>query len=173
MNNKDDETKRHLRFMSHALKAAGKALLKDEVPIGAVVFDPKGKIVATSYNMVHAKKCQTEHAEIRAIKRACKKLGDWRLDGYWVYVTLEPCTMCYGLMRLCRISGLVYGAESNLFSYRIDSGIDLDVYKKDKIEIISGVMRDEAVGFLKHFFKNKRKKGECGKEQCFEICERS
>ena len=155
--------------MKFALAAARRALAKDEVPIGAVVVDPEGVVVATAYNMMHSKKDQTEHAEMRAIKKACKKLGDWRLDGYWVYVTLEPCTMCYGLMRLCRISGIVYGAESTLFGYRLDKDIDLGVYKKDTIEVVGGVLQNEAVDMLKVFFKKKRKKGEYRKEQCFEI----
>lgn len=136
------------------------ALKKDEVPIGAIVVDPSGVIVARAYNRVHKTKCQTEHAEIRAINRACKKLGDWRLDGYKIYVTLEPCLMCYGLIRLCRISTLVYGAESSIFGYRLDKGINLDVYKKDAIEVIGGVLKDEAVNILGSFFKHKRKKGE-------------
>ncbi|MFC1842670.1 nucleoside deaminase [Candidatus Dependentiae bacterium] len=172
MSKKNSANKEHSYYMKIAMKAAKRALAKNEVPIGAVVVDPEGNIVATASNMVHRSKSQTEHAEVRAIKKACKKLGDWRLDGYWVYVTLEPCTMCYGLMRLCRISGLVYGAKSALFGYRLDKGIDLDVYKKDTIEVIAGVLRDEAVDILRSFFKNKRKKGERRKKQYSKFVER-
>ena len=146
-------------FMEVALKQAKKALEKDEVPIGAIVVDNEGNIVAKTYNTVHTKKCQTEHAEVKAIKKACKKLGDWRLDGYTLYVTLEPCAMCMGLMRLCRVSRLVYGADSPLFGYRLDKDIDLNVYKKDTIKIKKGVLEKESVDILRCFFKDKRKKG--------------
>jgi len=172
MSKKNSVNKEHSYYMKFALAAARRALKKNEVPIGAVVVDPEGNVVATAYNMMHSKKSQTEHAEMRAIKKACKKLGDWRLDDYWIYVTLEPCTMCYGLMRLCRISGLVYGAKSMLFGYRLDKDIDLGVYKKDTIKIIGGVMADEAVDILRSFFKDKRKKGERRKKQYSEIVER-
>jgi len=147
-------------FMKQALLQAKKAYDKDEVPVGAVVVDRGGNIVARAYNTVNKSGSQTEHAEMRAIRKACKKLGDWRLDGYWVFVTLEPCAMCMGLMKLSRVSGLVYGADSPLFGYRLDKDIDLNVYKKDTIKIIKGVCLEESVGILKRFFKKKRKKGE-------------
>jgi len=147
-------------YMGVALKQAKKALAIDEVPIGAVVVDNAGNIVAKAYNTVHKKKCQTEHAEVKAIKKACKLLGDWRLNGYVLYVTLEPCMMCMGLMRLCRLSKLVYGADSPIFGYRLDKDADLNVYKKDTIEIKKGVLERESVDILRCFFKNKRKKSE-------------
>ena len=146
-------------FMLQALAQAEKALARDEVPIGAVVVSPEGKIVARAYNLVHKKGCQTEHAEVRAIKKACKKIGDWRLDGYSIYVTIEPCSMCMGLIKLCRISNLVYGADSPLFGYRLDKDISLNVYKSNAVKIEKGLLADEAVSILRRFFKEKRKKG--------------
>jgi len=169
MSKKKSLNKDNSYYMEQALKQACKAAKLDEVPIGAVVVDQQGNIVARAYNHMHSKRCQTEHAEIRAIKKACKKLGDWRLDGYTIYVTVQPCMMCYGLIRLCRISRLVYGADSPLFGYRLDKDVDLGVYKKDTIEIVSGVLQNEVIEVLKLFFKKKRKKGECREEQCFEI----
>lgn len=169
----DQFIKKKYYFMKQALEQAKKALTNDEVPVGAIVVDPRGNIVSQSYNRVNKAGCQTEHAEMRAIRAACKKLGDWRLDGYWVYVTLEPCTMCIGLMRLCRISGLVYGADSPLFGYHLDKDANLQVYKKNTIDgedfqvhenhifrVIGGVCSDESASMLKHFFKQKRKEGE-------------
>ena len=146
-------------YMLQALEQAEKALEKDEVPIGAVIVDPEGKIVAKAYNLAHKKRCQTEHAEVRAIKKVCKKLGDWRLDGYTIYVTLEPCSMCMGLIKLCRISKLVYGADSFLFGYRLDKNTDLNVYKSSAMKIEKGIHADQAIGVLRRFFKKKRKKG--------------
>jgi len=150
-------------YMMRAIEQAEKALGKDEVPIGAVVVDPEGSIVARAYNNVHKKGCQTEHAEIRAIKKACKKIGDWRLNGYALYVTLEPCSMCMGLIRLCRFSKLFFGADSPLFGYRLDNDTDLDVYKKDTVKIQKGILAKESVDILRRFFKKKRK--ESGKKQ--------
>jgi tRNA(adenine34) deaminase len=161
---KNSVNKEHSYYMKAALKMAKIAAKKDEVPIGAVVVDKNGVIVAKACNSVHRKRCQTQHAEIKAIKKACKKLGDWRLDGYWIYVTLEPCTMCYGLIKLCRLSGLVFGAESSIFGYRLDNSTDIGLYKKDAIEIVGGVLKDEAVNILGNFFKDKRKKGESRKK---------
>jgi len=149
-------------FMEQALKQAEKALAHDEVPIGAVVVDPNGVIVARGYNQVEKKRCQTAHAEMIALQKACKKLGDWRLNGYWVYVTLEPCSMCMNFMKLSRIAGVVYGADSPLFGYHLDKDAGHRVYNKDAVQIIGGVCSEKAVGLLKHFFKNKRKKGESG-----------
>jgi len=148
--------KHNSRFMFQALAQAEKAYMLDEVPIGAVVVDPEGKVVAKAYNLVHKKKCQTEHAEMRAIKKACKKIGDWRLDGYTMYVTLEPCAMCMGLITLCRLSKLVYGADSPLFGYRLDKKIDPNVYKKNAIAIEKGLCAAEAISILRRFFKKKR-----------------
>jgi len=159
--------KDHEYYMSQAILQAKRAFDRGEVPIGAVVVDKEGVIVGRGYNMVHNSRSQTEHAEIRAVKKACKKIGDWRLDGYKIYVTLEPCTMCFGLIKLCRISELIYGAESPLFGYRLDKDIDLDVYKKDTMKITKGVGEQESVDILKRFFKKRRKKGECKKEKCF------
>jgi len=158
MNKKNSVNKDDYYYMSYALKQAQKAFEKDEVPIGAIIVDPNGNIAAKAYNCMHSKRCQTEHAEIQVIKKACKKLGDWRLDGYTIYVTVEPCTMCYGLIRLCRISRLVYGADSPLFGYRLDKGVDLEVYNEDTIEIVGGVLKKEAVEILRAFFKRKREK---------------
>ncbi|EKD23218.1 MAG: hypothetical protein ACD_82C00196G0002, partial [uncultured bacterium] len=84
----------------------------------------------------------------------------------------EPCVMCYGLIKLCRLSGLVYGAESSIFGYRLDNVANIGVYKNDTdncLEVVGGVLKDEAVNLLSSFFKNKRKKGECRKKQFIKI----
>jgi tRNA(adenine34) deaminase len=147
-------------FMKQALAQARKALACDEVPIGAVVVSPEGIIVGRGYNQVERYGCQIAHAEMRALAQACKKVGDWRLNGYWVYVTLEPCSMCMNCMKLSRVSGIVYGAESPLFGYHLDNDAGHRVYNKCPVQIQKGVCAEEAVSLLKQFFKNKRKKGE-------------
>lgn len=150
---------KHMRddfyYMTHALRYAQKAYQADEVPVGAVLVNPEGVIVANGYNMVETRAQQQAHAEMIAIGRACKKLGDWRLEGYTLYVTLQPCTMCMGLLQLSRVSRLVYGAQSKLFGYQLDNEGHLQVYNKD-IEITPTVLADESAQVLQRFFKEKR-----------------
>jgi tRNA(adenine34) deaminase len=97
------------------------------------------------------------HAEIQAIKKACKKTKSWRLESLTLYVTLEPCSMCMGLIVLSRIKRVVFGAASPLFGYHLDNGLALSLYKR-KIAISGGVCGEEAAALLQKFFKNKGKR---------------
>ncbi len=144
-------------YMNMALKQAKKALAKDEVPIGAVIVSPEGEILASAYNRVETKKSQIAHAEILAITKATKKIGDWRLDGCSIYVTLEPCMMCLGSIALSRIENIYYGAKSLLYGYHIDIGALPDLYKKQIKLIQSGICQVESAEILKSFFNKKRK----------------
>lgn len=147
-------------YMGLALRLAHKAALLDEVPVGAIVVAPDGTIVGKGYNCVERHHCQSAHAELRAIEQAARKLGDWRLENCVLFVTLEPCIMCMGLIRLSRLKGVVYGATSPLFGYRLDNAAMPSVYKKDII-IESGVCAQEVQSLMKQFFNQKRdKKGE-------------
>src|SRR5437868_240836 len=85
------------RCMREALCEARKALQQGEVPIGAVVINAQGDILARAYNSVEQDCSQSAHAEIKALRQAGKILGNWRLNGCWIYVTLEPCAMCLSL----------------------------------------------------------------------------
>ena len=147
-------------FMQEALIEARKASVIDEVPIGAVVVNAEGIIVARAHNSVERDCTQRAHAESLAIELAGQALGDWRLNDCWLYVTLEPCSMCMGLIKLSRLAGVVYGAPSPLFGFRLDNQEDLWVYKRDVFSIIEGIKRDEAADLLKDFFHNKRKNNE-------------
>ncbi len=113
----------HIRYMREALKQARKAFEQGEVPIGAVVVGPDGTIIGRGYNKVEQLQQQNQHAEVRAINQACKKIDSWRLLDCSVYVTLEPCGMCMHLIKLSRMRGVVYGANSPLFGYRLDKCI--------------------------------------------------
>jgi len=152
--------KQDVQFMRQALRQAQKASECDEVPIGAVIVNDKGEVIARGYNQVEKQHTQTAHAEMLAIAKAGKKMQDWRLEDCWIYVTLEPCAMCMVLIRLSRMKGVVFGADSPLFGYRLDKMLQLPVYKKDTFHVIKGVLKDEAAYLLKSFFKKKRKKGE-------------
>ena len=152
---------RDIWFMQQALKEAHKAYAKGEVPIGAVVVNAKGTIIARGHNYVEKEHTQLAHAEVRAIEKAGKKVGDWRLNNCWLYVTLEPCTMCMGLITLSRIQGLVYGAPSPLFGFHLDNTDNIRVYKGSTLTIIDGIEMESAEALLKLFFQKKRnKKGE-------------
>ena len=96
-------------FMLEAYNLAKKAYKKGEVPIGAVIVKD-GKIIARGYNQREKKQSAILHAEIIAIKKACKKLKSWRLDGCDLYCTLEPCFMCSGAVLNARIKRLYFGA---------------------------------------------------------------
>lgn len=143
--------------MQKALDQAAKAFAADEVPIGAVVINSAGEIIGRGYNQVEKQKCQTAHAEVIALEKACKKMGDWRLENCTMFVTLEPCIMCMGLIQLSRISTLVFGARSPLFGYHLDNYMESQLYKKGIITIKEGVLQDQAAELLKRFFKQKRK----------------
>jgi len=147
-------------FMQQALLEAHKAYEIDEVPIGAVIVNAEGVIVARAHNSVERDYTQRAHAESLAVELAGKTLGDWRLNGCWLYVTLEPCSMCMGLITLSRLAGVVYGAPSPLFGFRLDKQDDLWVYKRDAISIVEGVKLEESANLLKQFFHDKRKKNE-------------
>ena len=150
-------------YMSQALQEARKAFDLDEVPIGAVVVNADGFIIGRGYNMVEHGHSQSAHAEVKAIAEAGKAIKDWRLSHCWLFVTLEPCLMCIGLIRLSRLAGIVYGASSPLFGFRLDNTETHWVYNRDAFVIIEGVCVEESVSLLKKFFQKKRKNGECDK----------
>lgn len=148
-------------YMKKALLQARSALKKDEVPIGAVVVGSDGKVLARAYNQVELQNCQSSHAEVLAIKRACKKIGDWRLNGCSLYVTLEPCLMCLGLIKLSRLDHVVFGAKSPIFgACFLDACSDKSFVKINakNLKVEGGVCVEECANLLQEFFGNKRKK---------------
>lgn len=146
-------------FMKLALQQAHKAFRANEVPVGALVVNEKGTIVARAHNKVETKKTQMAHAECLALVQASKKKGGWRLDGHWLYVTLQPCGMCMALISLSRCAGVLYGTSSPLFGYhQVDNDSDHSLYRKDTMHIEAGVADREAAELLKQFFKAKREK---------------
>lgn len=147
-------------YMKKALKQAKVALSKAEVPIGAIVIDKQGKIIARAHNAVEQKQTQTAHAEMIAIQRAARKIGSWRLEDCTIYVTLEPCLMCFSLIQLSRLNKIAYGARSTLFG--VSTLEEHPIYAK-KIEIEGGILKDECLELLTSFFNNLRpkRKGSC------------
>lgn len=155
MRAKKIEHKEH--FMDKALLQAAVALRQGEVPIGAVIVDSAGVILSRAYNTIERSECQTAHAEVLAIQRACKKRADWRLNGCWIYVTLEPCLMCIGLIQLSRIDGVIFGAQSTLFGSGLGDVARLPSYAQH-LKIEGGIRAEESIKLLQAFFKTLRKK---------------
>lgn len=143
-------------FMKEALSEAHKAYDINEVPIGAVIVR-NGEIVGRGYNQKETLKDATLHAEISAIKDACKNLGGWRLPGCTMYVTLEPCSMCAGAMVNARIERLVIGT-SDLKTGACGSVLNIAQTEKlnHQINVQFGVLEEDCSNILKLFFINLR-----------------
>ena len=144
------------RFMREALKCARRAYSKGEAPVGAVVVKD-GAIIARAYNEREAKQDATLHAELTAIRRACKKVGLWRLSGCELYVTLEPCAMCAGAIVLARIDRVVFGtADPKAGACGTVMNVLSEPALNHKPAVASGVLRDECAGLLSGFFAELR-----------------
>lgn len=157
-------------YMRMALDEARRAAGMDEVPIGAVVVyapvDPatrrptaEPRVIARACNLRETTRDPAGHAEFLALKQAARELDAWRLTGCTVYVTLEPCIMCAGLMHQARIDRCVYGASDRkagalgtLYSVNADERLN------HTFEAVPGVLEEECAALLKEFFKNKRRK---------------
>lgn len=151
----------HEYFMKEALKEARKAYKKNEIPIGAVIVR-ENRIIARGHNEKELKKDATFHAEISAIRKASKKLGDWRLNDCDMYVTLEPCAMCAGALIQARIGKLFIGTADPKAG-AVGSVIDILSVEKfnHKVEVTYGILEQECSNIIKEFFRELRasKKG--------------
>lgn len=146
--------------MRLALEEARKSVLKDEVPVGAVVVDPHGSVVAAAHDERMGRRDPTAHAEILAMRRAGKALGDWRLEGCSLYVTLEPCPMCAGALILGRIRRVVYGADSPKSGAVVSQTRLLDVVTfNHRVEWIGGILAGECAALLSDYFREHRRTG--------------
>ncbi len=143
-------------LMRLALAEALKAKSIGEVPIGAVV-EKDGELISGAYNLCEASSDPTAHAEILAIREAAKKLGNWRLTGATLYVTVEPCAMCIGAIVLARIKRVVFGVRDPKAGAVLSIyNIGLDKKLNHFVEVKEGVLRDECANLLRDFFKNIR-----------------
>ncbi len=148
-------------YMTKAIRQAEVAFRKGEVPVGAVVVDQNGTVLGRGHNQTETKKCQTAHAERFAIEAACKKRGDWRLEGCSIYITLEPCLMCFGLIHLSRLSTVYFGARSPLFGFGLveyaPAREAVSAYKKE-LSVHAGLKGQKCADMLKSFFRSAREK---------------
>lgn len=152
------EEKLDRKFMRAALREAKKAAALDEVPIGCVIV-ADGKIIARGYNRRNTDANTLAHAELQAIKKASKKLGDWRLEGCTMYVTLEPCQMCAGALVQSRIDRVVVGAM-NAKAGCCGSVLDLLHIAgfNHQVELTKGVLGEECSVMLSDFFRDLRER---------------
>lgn len=131
------------KYMKEAIKQARKAFKYNDVPVGAVIIKDD-KIIAKAYNKREKTKDVTDHAEIIAIRKACRVLNDWRLNGCVMYVTLKPCAMCMGAIQQSRISKVVYGANNIKESHVLN------------MPSVTMVSENECAELLKNFFQKQR-----------------
>lgn len=145
-------------FMRQALEEAKKSFAEEEVPVGAVLVLNE-KIIATGRNLTESLKKATAHAELRCLEAAASVLDNWRLSDSTLYVTLEPCCMCYGVALLSRVKRIVYGAPDHRHGV-LGSWVNLNDSKHPihQIEIFGGVLAEESSVLLKSFFKKVREK---------------
>ena len=146
----------HIKYMKEALKQAKKAYALGEVPIGCVIVY-EDKIIARGYNRRNTDKNTLAHAEVSAINRASKKIGDWRLEDCTLYVTLEPCQMCAGAIVQSRITNVVMGCMNPKAGC---GGSILNILEmpefNHQVNVLRGVMEEECSQILQDFFKELR-----------------
>jgi tRNA(adenine34) deaminase len=148
----------HERWMREALAEAAAAAVHDDVPIGAVLVRD-GEVLARDHNRRELDQDPTAHAELLVLRAGARRLGNWRLEGCTLYVTLEPCAMCAGALVLARLSRVVFaaddpkaGAVGALFD------IPRDPRLNHRVEVVRGVLAEEASAQLKTFFSARRRR---------------
>ena len=140
-----------------ALGAARRALATGDVPVGAVVLDRSGQILASACNAREASHDPTAHAEVLALRSASAALGSWRLDGCTLAATLEPCTMCAGALVLARIARVVFGAwDPKAGAAGSTRDVLRDVRLNHRVEVVGGVLEHECGALLREFFESHR-----------------
>ncbi len=147
-------------LMRLALEEASRAMDHDDVPVGALVVDPDGNVVASDHNRRQELADPTAHAEVLVLSRAARALGSWRLDGHTLVVTLEPCVMCAGAAVNARLARIVYAAADlkaggcwSLFNIPQDRRLN------HHVELTAGVLDIEVGELLSHFFRRRRYPG--------------
>ena len=142
--------------MRLALELAASAAENNETPVGCVVVDASGAVIGRGRNRRESKPSAAGHAEIEAIEEACKTIGDWRLGGCSLYVTLEPCPMCAGAVIMSRIDKLFYGTRDEATG---SCGSLINLFMEPyghKTEVTGGILSTECALLLSDFFKNLR-----------------
>lgn len=140
------------KYMSEALKLAREAAAAGEIPVGCVIVNADGEIIGRGRNRREENADATAHAETEAIREACRAMGNWRLDGCTLYVTLEPCPMCAGAILNARIPTVVFGAREEKTG---SCGSVIDLFSENygfRPKVYAGVLREECAAVLREFF---------------------
>lgn len=145
-------------FMRIALEQGQKAFDMGEVPVGAVIIKAN-EVISFSHNLVETQKDPTAHAELLAIREAANKLGDWRLSGCDIYVTLEPCAMCVGACIGARLDTIVFGAYDKVSGCCASVADLADGWLSHSPKVVGGVLEGECGAIMTKFFKERRGKG--------------
>jgi len=150
-------TKTHEQFMRLALREAARAARAGEVPVGAVLVDAGGEVIARGFNRPIAGRDPTAHAEIVTLRRAARRIGNYRIPRTTLYVTVEPCAMCAGAILHARVERVVYGAADpkggavrTLFRLLEDPRLN------HRVEVVAGVLEAESRELLQRFFRSRR-----------------
>lgn len=145
------------KYMKLALEEAQKAMLQNEVPVGAVLVDQNGKILSKSHNLKEKLTSVLGHAEILCLHRSQRKKEAWRLNNCSLFVTLEPCIMCAGAIIQSRVEKVIYatpdpkgGAFGSLYDIHRDARLN------HQVEVVQGPFQQEAADLLRQFFKRRR-----------------
>lgn len=156
----EEDTQSDVRWMREALVEADLAAAHRDVPVGCVLVDAAGKVVARGHNLREVEQDPTAHAEMIAIRAAAAVLGSWRLEGVTAYVTLEPCAMCAGALVHSRVARVVYGC-SDPKGGAVDTlyTIGRDARLNHRFAVTSGVLADESTARLRAFFASLRALG--------------
>ena len=144
------------QIMTQALALAREAAEAGEVPVGCVVVDGEGRVIGRGRNRRRERADATAHAEIEAIRQACAALGDWRLEGCALVVTLEPCPMCTGAIINARIPTVIFGAREALSG---SCGSVIDLFSESyghRPAVFGGVLEADCAELLREFFQKKR-----------------
>lgn len=149
-------------WMRKAIDAALQSESIGEVPVGAVIVDANGELLATASNRTIINSDPTAHAEILALRSAASEIGNYRLTGATVFSTIEPCVMCAGALVNARVSRLVFGARDERFGAVVTKFrlCDSDVLNH-RMEIVEGVLEDECRSLMQDFFRNRRRTTDC------------
>lgn len=143
--------------MRRALALASMAADRGEVPVGAVVTDALGEVVGEAHNRREELADPTAHAEVLALRAAARSVGNWRLEGHRLYVTLEPCAMCAGAIVLARVSALVFGTRDPRGGMAGSlENLVADPRLNHRVEVIEGLLREESATLLSGFFRARR-----------------
>lgn len=143
-------------YMKQALALAAEAAAEGEVPVGCVIADARGDVIARGRNRREATRSVAGHAEMEALEAACRARGDWRMDDCTLFVTLEPCPMCAGAMINARLGTLIYGAREPQFG---SAASVLNLFEErypGHTAIVGGVLAEDCAALMTEFFQKKR-----------------